>query len=197
MASWSCSKVVLGSRVKLADLPSVSVSLIFLLAGLLLEVWAELVGEVSVDDFCVGVGETLEPYGRIREREREIEGQDKLSEGGRKERERERGTLFSLLCAVAFADWLWLCCCCCCRAVLFFCCSLAFSSMFLLIFLSVSLMVSSSLWRVLDFCPVAIIFDAGREYSSAEKQKKVLYTTAHNKGSMAVLHAYTSILCVH
>ena len=63
MASWSCSKVVLGSRVKLADLPSVSVSLIFLLAGLLLEDWVELVGEVSVDDLCVGVGETLEPYG--------------------------------------------------------------------------------------------------------------------------------------
>jgi hypothetical protein len=46
---------VLGSRVKLADLPSVSVNLIFLLAGLLL-------GEVSVDDLCVGEGETREPY---------------------------------------------------------------------------------------------------------------------------------------
>lgn len=73
MASCSCSKVVLGSRVRLADLPSVSVSLIFLVAGLLLvledwgePLWAELVGEVSVDDLCVGVGETREPCGRIK-----------------------------------------------------------------------------------------------------------------------------------
>ena len=50
----------------MADLPSVSVSLIFLVAGLLLEDWAELVGEVSVDDFCVGVGETLELYGEMK-----------------------------------------------------------------------------------------------------------------------------------
>ena len=70
MASWSCSKVVLGSRVRLADLPSESVSLIFFLAGLLTGEgveppgeWAEPLGEVSVDDgLGVGVGETLVPY---------------------------------------------------------------------------------------------------------------------------------------
>ena len=62
---------MLGSRVKLADLPSVSVSLIFLLAGLLLGDWVELVGEVSVDDLCVGEGETREPCHEKGERERE------------------------------------------------------------------------------------------------------------------------------
>ena len=60
---------MLGSRVKLADLPSVSVNLIFLLAGLLLDEWAELVGEVLVDDLCVGEGETREPYHGEGERE--------------------------------------------------------------------------------------------------------------------------------
>jgi D-aminopeptidase len=57
---------VLGSRVKLADLPSVSVSLIFLLAGLLLGEWEEPVGEISVDDLCVGEGETREPYSETK-----------------------------------------------------------------------------------------------------------------------------------
>ena len=54
----------MGSRVKLADLPSDSVSLIFLLVGLEpgeweVPVWAGPEGEVSVDDLCVGVGDTL------------------------------------------------------------------------------------------------------------------------------------------
>ena len=57
---------MLGSRVRLADLPSESVSLIFLVAGLLPADWVELVGEVSVDDLCVGVGDTLEPYGMVK-----------------------------------------------------------------------------------------------------------------------------------
>lgn len=69
MASCSCSKVVLGSRVKLADLPSDSVSLIFLLVSLEpgeweVPVWAGPEGEVSVDDLCVGVGDTLVAYER-------------------------------------------------------------------------------------------------------------------------------------
>ena len=69
---------MLGSRVKLADLPSVSVSLIFLLAGLLLDDWVELVGEVSVDDLCVGEGETREPYHEKGERDREREREKRI-----------------------------------------------------------------------------------------------------------------------
>ena len=85
---------MLGSRVRLADLPSVSVSLIFLVAGLLLEdwgelLWAELVGEVSVDDLCVGVGETREPCGVIKQCD-EREMYKVKDERGRGERERER-----------------------------------------------------------------------------------------------------------
>ena len=57
--------MVLGSRVKLADRPSESVSLIFLLAGLLVgewvgPLWAGPLGEDLEEDLFVGVGETLE-----------------------------------------------------------------------------------------------------------------------------------------
>ena len=208
IASCSCSKVVLGSRFRLADLPSERVSLIFLLAGLLPgewegPLWEELLGVVSVGGLCIGVGETLVPCGvwmqcrdttvfeeRVKMRgERERRGKKKLREwegkrkggregGGGRERERERErevlvthTLLSFLCCeVALADWLWFCCfcCCCCCCKVFLCWSLACSSTLRRILLSVSLMVSSSLWRVLDFWPVAIIFEAGREYSSVE-----------------------------
>ena len=70
MASCSCSKVVPGSRVRLADRPSDKVSLIFLLAGLVGGewegalwvglLWEGPLGEDLVDDLLVGVGETLE-----------------------------------------------------------------------------------------------------------------------------------------
>ena len=56
----------------------------------------ELVGEVSVDDLCVGVGETREPCGVIKQcDEREMyKVKDEKGRGEReRERERERETL--------------------------------------------------------------------------------------------------------